>query len=261
MGMYNYLNGEQIKCFSVPIVYIGNDYTTDSEVDRVCFATMGGMLESYRIGDEVPYKSSIYNFGKDFIVYDYRGITYMGDYDTPLVHFIRDGKVASFCHVDKLPLDIPRMLVIDNNGNPLNIQSRDDFFSIAKEFKEKIDGEYYSGLREIRDMFDDYIDSLREENPKEELKAEYERRAEELRKRTFDVFREKWYLDDSKYVSNQIGWLVDMMLREPKGSEESNIILDRYKQESSTFAKEVDEYKKWATDLYTSDEIDKLLKI
>ena len=93
MGMYNYLNGEQIKCFPVPMVYIDN-----GEKGHVSINSVGGLLNVYNLGDSVPYRSNIYNYGKDFMVFDYRG--FEGVYT---IHFIKDGKVSTFYTLDTLP--------------------------------------------------------------------------------------------------------------------------------------------------------------
>lgn len=256
MGMYDYLNGEQVKCFSIPIVYIDRDFMRDDEEERVCMSSMGGLLRGFNKGDKVPYRTNIYNYGKDFIVFDYRGFE-----EEYIVHFIKDGKVSEYYHAEKLPPVIPVMLVVDNYGNPLNIKSRNDFFEIIEDHKNYIEKQYFTGCREIRGLFDDYIESVRNNTPREDLKKEYDKLSEDLRERTMAVFRKKWFADDRKVVSNNIGWLVDILLNEPKGEEETNRLLERYKQENKDFMKDVERYKEWVEGYYTSDEIDRVLKI
>ena len=53
MGMYDAINGEQVKCFN----------WTSFNNGIVCH---GGDLMYYNTGDEVPYKSPHYNYGKNF---------------------------------------------------------------------------------------------------------------------------------------------------------------------------------------------------
>lgn len=259
--MYNYLNGEQVKCFPVPITFIEADYLIYEVLETVCFSTSGGRLMNFSIGDVVPYRSFIYNYGKDFIVYDYKGINYMGEYDIPIVHIIRDGKVYSFYELDKLPLDVPILLTLDNNGHPLNINSREDFFNLSKDYQDIMIGQYFKGLKELDNLFEDYMVTVREGNPKSELKVEYDNQVKELEERTFNAFINKWCKEDKSLISNSIGWLVDCMLNSPKSAEDKARILSKYKAENKDFLKEVEEYKKWIKDFYSSEDIDKVLCI
>lgn len=263
MGMYNYLNGEQVKCFPVPITYIEADYLIYEAPETVCFSTSGGRLMHFDKGSSVPYRSFIYNYGKNFIVYDYKGINYMGEYDTPIVHIIRDGEVGSYYNLDRLPLDMPIMLTLDNNGHPLNINSRDDFFNLSKDYQDIMVGKYFTGLKELDNLFEDYMETVRDGNPKAELKAElkaeYDKQVKDLEDSTFNVFINKWCKEDKTLRSNSIGWIVDCMLNSPKSAEDKARILSKYKSESKDFAAEVLEYKKWVGDFYSSNEIDKVL--
>ena len=82
MGMYDTINGEQVKCF--PWVSLYKDEITYH----------GGELKYYGIGDEVPYKKPHYNYGKNFIILDlnrYPESDYC-EYDY-IIHVIVDGKV------------------------------------------------------------------------------------------------------------------------------------------------------------------------
>ena len=67
MGMYDYLNGNQVKCFPIGVIY---GYNEKCEIE---FSTIGGLLRSINTGDEVPYRSAIYNYGKDFLILDFMG--------------------------------------------------------------------------------------------------------------------------------------------------------------------------------------------
>ena len=60
MGMYDTINGEQVKCF--PWV------SFDNFMNSISYH--GGDLKSYNTGDEVPYKRPHYNYGKNFIILD-----------------------------------------------------------------------------------------------------------------------------------------------------------------------------------------------
>ena len=59
MGMYDTINGEQVKCFPWVSFYEG-------AVTYHC-----GDLKYYNNGDKVPYRMPHYNYGSNFIILDY----------------------------------------------------------------------------------------------------------------------------------------------------------------------------------------------
>ena len=65
MGMYDTLNGEQVKCFPW--------YSFDvSSIDTEGVVSgHGGGLKYYGNGGKVPYRSLAYNYGKNFIIFDF----------------------------------------------------------------------------------------------------------------------------------------------------------------------------------------------
>ena len=65
MGMYDTLNGEQVKCFPWFSFYVSpNDDT------KCCITNHDGNLGEYGNGNEIPYRSLAYNYGKDFFIFD-----------------------------------------------------------------------------------------------------------------------------------------------------------------------------------------------
>ena len=65
MGMYDTLNGEQVKCFPWFSFYV-------SAMDTKGVVTShGGDLKYYGNGSEIPYRSLAYNYGKNFIIFDF----------------------------------------------------------------------------------------------------------------------------------------------------------------------------------------------
>ncbi len=256
MGMYDYLNGEQVKCFSIPLSYIEKN---ENNEDTVCLTSMGGLLEVYNKGDEVPYRSTIYNYGEDFIVYDYRGYS-----DSIYVHIIKNGKVSDYFKLSELPKLIPVLPVINNQGDILKISSRDDYFNISKDYKEYIDNKYFNGLKQIRHLFDEYIELLRQGIEETDLKADYYKKLELLRKDTVDIFVNKWYKSGEElrdFMSNDIGWLVGSLKDSTKDDKEKDKILSLYKEQCATFDKDVEEYKEWVSGYHTAKEIDVILKL
>lgn len=116
MGMYDTINGEQIKCF--PWVSLYNNEITYH----------GGDLKYYGIGDEVPYKKPHYNYGKNFIILDlnrYPESDYC-PYDY-IIHVIMDGKVKNTFEDEIGNIDWSiNENVVDYYGELLNIKSNED---------------------------------------------------------------------------------------------------------------------------------------
>lgn len=139
MGMYDTINGEQVKCF--PWVSLYHD-----EINY-----HGGDLAYYDTGCEVPYKKPHYNYGKNFIIFDLnRWIS--SDYCPYdyVLHVIVDGKVKD-TFVDEIG-DIDWSInetVVDYYGNLLNIHSDEDILSYRKEQRE-----YWAECEEIRKPWD-----------------------------------------------------------------------------------------------------------
>ena len=66
MGMYDTLNGERVKCFPWFSFYVSpNDDT------KCCITNHDGNLGEYGNGNEIPYRSLAYNYGKDFLIFDF----------------------------------------------------------------------------------------------------------------------------------------------------------------------------------------------
>ena len=86
MGLFDELNGGQVKCFYVPWYSRCNDrggYISSS----------AGLCRYYSNGDEVPYKTWYYDYTKNFIIYD--------EYDK-VIHIIKDAKVVDTLHLERL---------------------------------------------------------------------------------------------------------------------------------------------------------------
>ena len=82
MGMYDTINDEQVKVFSVPVGH-GDDIWLSC-----------GSLIYFEDGSEVPYKTWWYDYTKDFNIID--DMEHIFNPEEPIViHKIRDGKVVS----------------------------------------------------------------------------------------------------------------------------------------------------------------------
>lgn len=152
MGMYDTINYEQVKCFDW--VYYHYDEIIKNKLNYV-----GGSLKYYKDGNKVPYKSLLYNYGKNFMILDVRP-----EYDADLeeaniediidgtyeedkskikfcIHVIRDGKVKASYYADQeIKEDFSiNDCVISYGGTYLNIHSLEDVFNYVKEQKEHIE--------------------------------------------------------------------------------------------------------------------------
>ena len=202
MGMYNTLNGEQVKCFFVPCGSIDRDSKELNDV-RLSYYTSGGRLNYYAIGDEVPYKTPYYNYGKDFVIFDYR---IYHDCGAPEVIVIRDGKLyATISSLDVTDKDIEGIsLFVNNYGDILNINSADDLRQIVKDYKntmerydelnEQYEKEYgcenlFGRREEIKQMNEDEVARLFE------LSREARNRAWN---ETYRITNNKWYCEDEE---------------------------------------------------------------
>lgn len=116
MGMYDTVNGEQVKCFS------WMSYCEDGLWEH------GGDLKYYKTGEKVPYKKLHYNYGKNFIILDINKLpnSEYCNYNY-VIHVIEDGRVAnSFKNeIGKIDWNNNKS-VVSYNGDLLNINSYDD---------------------------------------------------------------------------------------------------------------------------------------
>lgn len=216
MGMYDNLGEDQVKVFGVSCSPLS---IKSKDMNDVAFEpyVMGGNLRYYKKGDEVPYKTPFYNFGKDFMVFDYR--SFMAEYGL-VVHIIKDGKYYRTVKHDKVPKTIPVGLVVDNYGEPINIHTPGDFVEIAASHK------YYMELYdELRDKYtaeagvSKYIPSIDEFKAMDEnIRIDYLNKQseafEKARKESLGKFSEQWYLsnDSEEYKMINGGFIVGIVV-------------------------------------------------
>lgn len=132
MGMYDTINGEQVKCF--PWVSLYNN----------AISYHGGDLKYYNTGDEVPYKKPHYNYGKNFIIIDLNLFPF-GGYDYT-IHVIVDGKVNDTFENEIGDIDWSiNKNTVSYHGDLLNINSTNDITSYIKAQRE-----FWTKREEIR---------------------------------------------------------------------------------------------------------------
>lgn len=120
MGMYDYINGEQVKIFFHPIYEERAKSTWHS----------GGSLIGYENGDSITLKTLYYKRPRNFIVLD------ENDYEErPIIHVIKDGKIHSTVEL-KDAVDT----LFENNeciltyyGEKINLKTKEDCFNYIKE--------------------------------------------------------------------------------------------------------------------------------
>lgn len=126
MGMYDTINGEQVKCFPWVSFY-----------DKIpCYH--GGDLRNYNTGDEVPYKTLHYNYGENFIILDVNQHYPDGFFPYNYVlHIIVDGKVKDTFknEIGNIDWSINKNIVT-YYGELLNIKKSEDILNYIKEQRE-----------------------------------------------------------------------------------------------------------------------------
>ena len=83
--MYDTLNGEQVKCFP----WYSFDVMSLSPEGSI--GGHGGNLKYYSNGSKIPYRSLAYNYGKNFIIFDFNPELTNNDDDNWVAHVIEDG--------------------------------------------------------------------------------------------------------------------------------------------------------------------------
>ncbi len=166
MGMYDTINGEQVKCF-----YWTHYYNPEKREEGCHLTISGGNLYYFDNGDKVPYKNSAYNYTKNFVILDghFRSNTHRclscgyESYDKEeicpecgkelkkcpaITHIIRDGKVKETIYLleeDKETYfnssDMYDRIFKGNNkvisyyGDEMNIHSMQDIFQYLENLK------------------------------------------------------------------------------------------------------------------------------
>ena len=118
MGMYDYIGTEQVKCFYI-YLYSTNEITPGLWIS-------GGSLDSYQIGDKVPYKTKYYDYTKDFNI-----VLIDDEYDeynnTVTICMIRDGILKDIKPLAKTTEDDWNILrCISYDGEWLNVYSKEE---------------------------------------------------------------------------------------------------------------------------------------
>lgn len=104
MGMYDTLNGEQVKCFPwysfdvMPLAQAGfiNGH--------------GGSLAYYGDGSKIPYRSLAYNYSKNFIIFNFNPDLDPNDGSNWVAHVIEDGLLKASVYKEDAGEEFEEML-------------------------------------------------------------------------------------------------------------------------------------------------------
>ena len=104
MGMYDTLNGEQVKCFPW--------YSFDvSPIDTEGVVSgHGGGLKYYGNGDKIPYRSLAYNYGKNFIIFDFNPDFDPNNATSWIAHVIEGGCLKASIYKENAGEEFEEML-------------------------------------------------------------------------------------------------------------------------------------------------------
>lgn len=126
MGLYDYINGEQVKCFYRPVF---------SENGGVWHS--GGRMICFKDGDEVPVETMYYKYPDNFMIFDHN--SYFGDCN---VHIIKDKKVFKTCTVTTMKDEyfVGNELVVSYYGSRIfnikSVQEMKDYINDSLEFNK-----------------------------------------------------------------------------------------------------------------------------
>lgn len=236
MGMYDYLNGEQVKCFYNVFYY--NDEVIHS----------GGNLYNYDIGDCLPITSLYYKYDKDLIIFDYR--------DEFPIHIIKEGKLKYSKECKDLSNEDLGTMVIDNFGRELNIKSIKDFNQIRLDFQEHI-----NILDNIRIKYPELQSSPNIHSSTKEKEIwlnahrEYEKELD-----SFISPMNKWFID--RYIEEKTfgEYLECLSWEEDINSEKFHSLSSKIKEMIKKDKKIVDKYIIWLDGYSKEDKIKDIIK-
>lgn len=159
MGMYDYINGEQVKIFFLPIY---DEFTKDTWHS-------GGSLVDYSNGDSVTTKTLFYKRPKNFIILD------ENEYEqNPILHIIKESKVHSTISLKDADDShfFGNEAVLTYYGREINLKTKEDCFNYIKD-REISENKYKEITKEHSDVYNKrYIPSywiLSHINPSETI--------------------------------------------------------------------------------------------
>lgn len=146
MGMYDYINGDQVKLFYIPIF---------DEVKKDTWHS-GGTLHSFATGDIIPSKTLYYKLPKDFLI-----LKEDSDYNQIEVHIIEDSKVMDTVNIHSLDDSFFSRYssVLNHKGTSIKIKSKEDCVEYIKDSSKKFHN-INKARAEISDIINNELNPL-----------------------------------------------------------------------------------------------------
>lgn len=255
MGLYDYLNGDQVKCFYIPNMYVDVDPLFRTKEKILDIWNIGGNLKGYKNGNRVPYKSLYYYYGKNFIIFNcdhFEGTE-------SIIHIIENGKLLASYDIDEIPnIDISKFNVFDKYGEQLNIKTVEDFLLYQNE---KVSS-YKEYIERTKDSSKEFAEIMKKyHTEKEDCKKnfqEIEKRLKEIEKISNKAARDcftpvtnKWVtkISEEDKRASVFGCLLYVLIENFKTEEQKKEIIEYYKKEcekhSLSIDGEIKNYIKW----------------
>lgn len=132
MGMYDFLGKTQVKLFTDPVVLHPDSIGVVKEpITELKYWPMTGNLKTYNVFNKVPYRTMYYDYGKNFMVFDPRGLI-----DAGRVYIIMYGRYIGSIHYSMMANDMYNITtVVDTKGEALNVKRASDFGVMLKDFE------------------------------------------------------------------------------------------------------------------------------
>lgn len=200
MGMYDTINGEQVKCFPWVSLYH----------DEISYH--GGDLKYYGNGSDVPYRKPHYNYGMNFVIIDINRLpeSEWCDYDY-ILHVIVGGKVKKTFKDKVGKIDWSNNnLVVGYRGELINIHSKQGVLDYIKAQRD-----YWSKYEEINSHWNELFKELSKymhglgllESGSEEKELRY-KKLEEIQK-LMDEEKKRIQPDIDSLIERHSKWFVD----------------------------------------------------
>lgn len=242
MGMYDYLEDEQVKMFYRPI------FSNESVEGEIGTWHSGGSLMSYTIGEELPLKTLYYQYPDNFIVFDLQ-------FSVEKLFIVENGILKDMKPISKLVDGEVERPVFNKYGTQLNIESKQDFYDYSKEcmaVDEKVSelrGKHFPKgiMAAIRKDYEEY----------EKQKVLFEKEREDT---LAGIKTKEWYVEDLHILEKDFGEAIDCYIYskgiENDGMSSDSIRLmndvDAVKSLLKKLMKEnegiVEKYKQWLCD-------------
>ena len=195
MGMYDTLNGEQVKCFP----WYSFDVMSLSPEGSI--GGHGGNLKYYGNGSEIPYRSLAYNYGKNFIIFDFNPALDPNDGSDWVAHVIKDGLLKASVYKENAGDEFEEILKKNRKNISYYGGGNFKFKSIADVNQYAVESdELMKKIKELHKPVDkimrEWMDALKEGKYRNLKKGTPE--YEELSSRLDDQFSAKYDAENKK---------------------------------------------------------------